>query len=354
MPRGPARVPLTITESGGYTLAMRSVLTTVLLLASSLSAMANNFDELAVESWDVPARTVSSVPSIPSPSLFPVKIQPTADRNRHRYKDLLFDPRYSPSYEKALGTECVAELKKFYQKHDSFSSDYIIRHSKTISSLLGNTGPRVPVYHYTDTKTLINEFSPKIEDRNALHEQLSNPASPFTYSDLLFYPRSSGARGEKVTMWGWSNMETTVLYVADNPYTSSAYGHVQVAFWMNPNAKAFNIAAEEEVDSILKPCPMRAALRQERDKKRVIDTCDSGIFLIALEDSGVDLVDYTTKLHHPETQTGWYYLISVSNIVGNDALELGKQHASHPEIDQALSAAGRAAEISTGSTAVWK
>jgi len=311
---------------------MKMLTTAVLLLVSPVFSGALNFDGQAVTAAGITADS-RVVPEVPSPSR--AEALPVT-RHGLRYKDFLLDPAYAPAYAAALGGKCVKELQDFYRSHDSLRSDYVVSHSRTLGELKHSAG-RVPVYHYTDSSVIIREFSPAIKDRAALHAAMTDPASEFTYTDLLIYPRSSPARGEAVWMQSWGNMETTVLFVADNPYTSSAYGHVQAAFWMSPDTRVYDVTSGAG--------ELREAIRREPGKDRLADACGSGLNLIVFEDSGVDLVDYTSGTFEPGKRPGWYYLISTSRITGSDALELSARDARPAEVNRALAAAGRASEI---------
>ena len=217
------------------------------------------------------------------------------------YRQALLNPQTRASFAAELGQDCVNDIVKLYEEGETLSSKYVQSVALDISAVAKKHAKGFPLYHYTNSEFLVQNFL--------------QPSEGFGYPDLLTFQRERAKRGEKINMDGWTNMENTVLYIALNPYTSTAYGKNLLTFWLKENAKViphkFLLTYGTLLENIIKA-----------DKKKfakLLPKCKGGVRLIILEESGIDLVDYTSN-YAPEAQ--WYYLISTKNIQSHDVLQM--------------------------------
>jgi hypothetical protein len=241
-----------------------------------------------------------------------------------KYQSLIVDTKYRQSYEKVLGRECVQGIIDLYSAGKDLSSIYVRTKAVSISSYSKKLSSGYPLYHYTDSDFLYDQFLPKISERSKVHEVLKNQSTAFSYSDLLLFQRTRGARGEDLWMTGWGNMENTVLYIATNPYTSSSYGKNLITLWVDENALVlpYEIAVENETSLRLN------IIKNDKKFSKFIRKCKSGINLIIFEESGIDIVDYMSGISHEASLAGWFYLLNTKNIIGNDVIQMKEKSST--------------------------
>lgn len=238
-----------------------------------------------------------------------------AHANSETYKEALLNQNTRGLYEVALGKKCVDGLLNLYQNSEDASSKYIQSTAKNVSDYTKKLPKGYPFYHYTNDYFLINNFFPENVDRKYVQQLLQDPSSSFNYSSFLSTRRQPDARGPKLTMHGRGNMENTVFYVASNPYTSSIYGKNLLTFWMSDSTKIYPF-------NLLKKPDFKKIIKYDNKFSNFLDSCSSGVILIILEESGVDLVDY---YYGANPNAGWFYLISTKNIISSDGLKMYAQ-----------------------------
>jgi len=244
-----------------------------------------------------------------------VSLSSYAGRGDGSYREAILDQRTRAPYEDALGRQCVAGIIELYQNNENLSSQYIQSTAVNISNYSKRQAKGFPFYHYTNSSELLRLFHPEQSDRASLHGAMKDPNAAFSYSDLLSYQRSAGARGKKIWMQGWGNMEDTVMYAASNPYTSSSYGKNLVTFWFDDQATVYP-------DSLLKDTSvLKKIAGADRKFSKFLGKCSSGVILAILEESGVDLVDYMSGT---DPNAGWFYVISTENIILSDAFAMSE------------------------------
>ncbi|WP_409478330.1 hypothetical protein [Pseudobdellovibrio sp. HCB154] len=217
------------------------------------------------------------------------------------YRQAILNSETRASYAAELGQECVNQIVKLYQEGENLSSQYVQSVAVDISAISKRHDKGYPLYHYTNSEFLVQNF---------LH-----PSEGFGYPDLLTYQRERAKRGESLNMSGWTNIENTVLYIALNPYTSANYGKNLLTFWLKENSKSIS-------NKILSDRASLAENMIKADRKKfakLLPKCRSGINLIIFEESGIDLVDYSS---HVAPTSQWYYLISTKNIQSHDVLPM--------------------------------
>ena len=248
------------------------------------------------------------------------------------YRQAILNPETRASYADVLGQKCVDHIVKIYESGDTLSSKYVQSVAIDISAVSKKHAKGYPLYHYTNSEFLTQSFL--------------RPPQGFGYPDLLTYQRERAKRGEALQMDGWTNMENTVLYIALNPYTSANYGKNLLTFWLKENSKVFPYAFLTQ-NALLVENMIKA------DKKKfskLLLECRRGVNLIILEESGIDLVDYTSGVIR---DAQWYYLISTKNIQSHDVLQMNEaaspitadNEKDYLRVNEYLKQHGRAAEM---------
>lgn len=208
------------------------------------------------------------------------------------YREALLNANARPKYEAVLGQSCVAEVLKIYSTNQTLESKLIQESAKPIAAYSKKLAKGFPLYHYSN--------------------------SPNLHSPNLSYLRSQNPQSLK--MFGYSNTENSVVYVSTNPYTSSVFGKNLMTYWVGDNVRVLPFELMKNPKEVL------AKLAEREPKFRTLSTvCRTGVVLIIYEESGIDLVDYSSGII---PGANWFYLLHAQNIQSSDFLETNK--ASSP------------------------
>lgn len=265
--------------------------------------------------------------------LFPIYALCGSGNFEYRY--FITAPKSRALYEERLGKSCVEGLVAFYSNPaNSLKSPHVMEIAVRFSSLDKSNR----LYHYTNSNTVINAFAPNETNRSTVHARLASSLDQFAYDDILKYGRS-GANKESVRFSPSApTINNTVMYVANDPYSSSEFGRAMISLDLAPTAMVIRSTHDISIEKIR--TDFKASIYSPITK-----SCNlNDILWIIIADSGVDLIDYSTDIYSPAP--GWYHLLSFKNIIGNDILLFSSANPEIGEINIKLKSVGRESEVS--------
>lgn len=220
---------------------------------------------------------------------FVLAVSSLAQANGESYRNAILNSQTRGPYEVALGQKCVQALIKHYESGQDLSSQYVQSVAHSISQHTKAYVKGYPLYHYQNSESIS--------------------------ADLTSY-RDVALRGYGLDMNGWTNQESTVIYISLNPYTSANYGKNLITYWMNEKTMIIRNEYTKNYAGLV-----ANIIKADKKFKNLLPLCKQGVSLVVFEDSGIDLVDYMSGLA-PDAQ--WYYMVSSKNILSADILKMNE------------------------------
>ncbi|MBI5744012.1 MAG: hypothetical protein HY952_05640 [Elusimicrobia bacterium] len=177
----------------------------------------------------------------------------------------------------SLEKGCVNYLKRIYSSGKTLESERLYERSRPIRAYaFPSGGDPLDFFHYTGAKAMADLFHPEMPDRQQAHRATLADGG---YEKAFIYPR-------KKHFNPWDQL----IYVAEDPESSSDYGPLRITFRLNPEARAI-------VHERFSGLPENVKAELQKKYPRLWEKCsDKEIFYYVAEDSGIDLVEYSQVL----------------------------------------------------------
>lgn len=244
------------------------------------------------------------------------------------YRELLLKAEHASTYSDYFGQACFNDLSNFYKKGKLLKSPIIVANSKPISELGKRESPledtrktitKTPAgyytfYHYTKAPSLLTAFDTDETNRDKVHEKSKTGA----YAEMMSFLKVPKSAGDSLFQTKYIRFSRGVVYVSTCPLCSTTFGHIQLSFTLSPDARWVSL---EDADPKWPAIANEAsALYPEIFRSCTIDKIGG----LLIEDSGIDLVDYTNGM--------WFQLTNFYRVVNSDGIIAA---GSHDEVTSA-------------------
>jgi hypothetical protein len=232
---------------------------------------------------------------------------------QHLVRDLIKAGTHQSEFSRFFGESCYQELKTFYGQGKLLVSDIFVRESFPIADLTKidhnldivrteitkTKEDYFTFFHYTKAEDLAKDFRPNETNRDKVHSEIKTKV----FDDIMTFLKNPG-RG---TFFNpvFLRVNSGFLYVSSCPDCSSSFGNIQLSFTFSSKARAMKINANTYNWS---------AASQELESRypAVFRECDFyGVGILALEDSGIDIIRYDTY---------WYQVTNLYDVINSDVL----------------------------------
>ena len=225
------------------------------------------------------------------------------------YASILMDPKRGSELTKQLGEKCASFLKDIYRTGNTLYSDVLRRAATSVSSWPMESGDQdATFFHYTDSHEMIALFYPNEEDRGKAHQlSLKNKK----YDEIFTYLRTTKS------FWKSS------LHVAEDPYTSQAWGKFRIVLNFNPDSKVIDLISpvwlkvqkelSERYPGLDKACiPIFMPNPGEPVGGLTVVQRDIPLIYISADDSNIDFINY--QMDFPAVGKSWFLAISLKSL----------------------------------------
>jgi hypothetical protein len=235
---------------------------------------------------------------------------------QHLVRDLIKAGTHRSEFSSFFGESCYQELKTFYGQGEMLVSDILVRESFPIADLAKidenldivrteitkTKEDYFTFFHYTNATSLAEDFRPSETNRDKAHSEIKTKV----FDDIMTFLKNPG-RGNFFNP-SFPSINKAFLYVSSCPTCSSSFGNIQLSFTFSSKARVINIIPYFDWSAVIRELKSRYP--------EVFSECDfKRMGLLALEDSGIDIIRYATN---------WYQVTNLYDVINSDVLVFPK------------------------------
>ncbi len=227
-------------------------------------------------------------------------------QRKSSFASMLLDPLSGKAISDAIGSECADFLRKIYRSGHTLASTTLAAAAKPVKDVEYLSGVEDNTFfQYTKANPFFDSLHPEITDRNQANKRAIQEGA---YDQEFLFLRSRAG-----------GLNNKVLYVAEDPASSSNFGSHEIEFDFDPNAKILDqnsvawVATLKELSAkypgLSTSCPtdgLSSGLPTDI-------AYDSQIYLIIADDSGIDLINYT--------RNKWFKVLSFKNLIATHVIK---------------------------------